>query len=301
MSDVAFQQREQWTETERASLQEILRLAIAEDLGSGDLTTLALVPEDATGAALVVARGVGVAAGLPAAEQACQAVDARIQWTPRVEDGTPVEPGQVLAEISGPARGLLSAERIALNLVGRLSGIASLTRCFVKAVAETKAKIYDTRKTIPGWRVLEKYAVRAGGGNNHRLGLFDAVLIKDNHLAFGAASSEKSFTLAEAVTAARAFAPENTVIEIEVDNLRQLLDVLPARPDVVLLDNMDASETSRAVELRDERQPSVQLESSGGVRSENGALSLALCGVDRVSVGALSHSAEFLDVGLDWK
>ncbi len=165
-------------------LRGLLLLAVREDLGAaGDCTTAALVPNAPIGQAAVVARQAGVIAGLRAAEMVCKQIDARLQWTPHVEDGAAVQPGDRVAILAGPARGLLTAERLLLNFLGRLSGIASLTRQYVDAVAGTKARIFDTRKTTPGWRRLEKYAVRAGGGWNHRTGLFDAILIKDNHLA----------------------------------------------------------------------------------------------------------------------
>jgi nicotinate-nucleotide pyrophosphorylase (carboxylating) len=201
---------------------------------------------------------------------------------------------------------LLTCERLVLNLLGRLSGIASLTRQYVKAIAGTKARIYDTRKTTPGWRRLEKYAVRCGGGFNHRLGLFDAVLIKDNHLVVGAEARGEQFTPAEAVRRARQFLasafperPDPMIVEVEVDTLDQLREVLSAQPDLVLLDNMSLGDLRAAVALRDSEAPSVQLEASGGVRLETVA-EIARTGVDRISAGALTHSAAWLDIGLDW-
>ena len=204
---------------------------------------------------------------------------------------------------------MLQVERPMLNLLGRLSGIATLTREFVEAAAGTKARIYDTRKTTPGWRRLEKYAVGCGGGWNHRTGLFDAVLIKDNHLALGAGSadSEAGYTPAEAVVRARRFIEEQApaparqemIIEVEVDTLDQLDEVLLAEPDIVLLDNMGAAELREAVRRRDARNPRVELEASGGVSLET-VRAIASTGVERISVGALTHSALCLDIGLDW-
>jgi nicotinate-nucleotide pyrophosphorylase (carboxylating) len=253
-----------------------------------------------------------------------------------------VERGMVLATIEGPARSLLTAERLMLNFLGRLSGIATLTQKFVQAVAGTKARIYDTRKTAPGWRRLEKYAVRQGGACNHRTGLFDAILIKDNHLAFGAGeqwsvvsgqwavvTKDKGlgakdtaphsnpllrgegviqFSPAQAVRHVRQFIGTNfptddprreMVVEVEVDSLAQLEQVLPERPDIVLLDNMSLEELRRAVEMRNALAANVQLEASGGVSLAT-VRSIAETGVDRISAGALTHSAISLDVALDW-
>ena len=210
------------------------------------------------GRANVVARREGVVAGLPGAETTLAAVNPRLCWLPRMEDGQRVDEGMCVGTIEGPARGLLAAERILLNLLGRLSGIATLTRQYVDAVAGTRARIYDTRKTTPGWRRLEKYAVRCGGGWNHRGGLDEAVLIKDNHLAVGAQAADgaRRFTPAEAVVRARRFVDQHggdpaTVIEVEVDTLEQFDAVLPARPDIVLLDNMSPVELREAVARRD--------------------------------------------------
>lgn len=300
-----------WDDALRHEFREIVRLAIREDLGAeGDLTSRALVPEGVAGRAAVTARQPGVVAGLPAAEEALRMVDAGLVWTAEMEDGQRVEPGETIALVEGPALGMLAAERLVLNVLGRLSGIATLARKYVEAVAGTRARIYDTRKTTPGWRRLEKYAVRCGGGWNHRTGLFDAVLIKDNHLALGQDThvlAPARYTPAEAVKKVRRFvescladpARGRTVVEIEVDTLAALEQVLPAGPDVVLLDNMGPDELRRAVAMRDAAALGVQLEASGGVSLATVA-AIAACGVDRVSVGALTHSAPCLDVGLDW-
>jgi len=291
-------------------LRELVRLAIREDLGEeGDWTTAALVPEGVVGLADVVVRQEGVIAGLAGAQTALELFDPRLRWLPEKEDGQPVRPGERVARIQGPARGMLQAERPLLNLLGRLSGIATLTRKYVEAVAGTKARIYDTRKTTPGWRRLEKYAVRCGGGWNHRTGLFDAVLIKDNHLALGAQSTEAAarYTAAEAVARARRFVDQRAsaaargpmIVEVEVDTLAELEEVLSAGPDIVLLDNMSPDELHQAVKCRDEHNPTVELEASGGVSLETVGR-IASSGVDRISVGALTHSAVWLDIGLDW-
>ncbi|NUQ64248.1 MAG: carboxylating nicotinate-nucleotide diphosphorylase, partial [Pirellulales bacterium] len=240
---------------------------------------------------------------------AAAAVDSGLRWTPAAEDGQAVAAGAAVARIEGPARALLTAERLVLNLLGRMSGIATLTREYVNAVSGTKARIYDTRKTTPGWRRLEKYAVRCGGGRNHRTGLFDAVLIKDNHLALGvdpALGIPVRFTPAEAVVRARRFLAESAamsqgtpIVEVEVDTLEQLDEVLQAGPDIVLLDNMSPAMLAEAVLRRDRAGSAAELEASGGVNLVT-VRQIALSGVDRISVGALTHSAVSLDVGLDW-
>jgi len=306
-----------WDDRLRQQWRTILRLAIREDLGeTGDWTTRALVPEDAVGKAAVVAREPGILAGLPGVEITLQEIEPLLSWLPEAKDGDAVRPGDRIGVIEGPARGILTAERILLNLLGRLSGIATLTGKYVEAVAGAKARIYDTRKTTPGWRRLEKYAVRCGGGWNHRQGLFEAVLIKDNHLAVGRGTSAEAsfsgedptqFAPAEAVARARQFvrqhaaepASSRMIVEIEVDTLAQLDEVLPAGPDIVLLDNMSPAELREAVARRDARHPAVELEASGGVTLETVGR-IAAAGVDRISVGALTHSAVCLDVGLDW-
>jgi nicotinate-nucleotide pyrophosphorylase (carboxylating) len=254
------------------------------------------------------ARRAGVVSGLPAARLALGEMETRIELSQAVADGSALSAGAQLAFLAGPARELLTSERLILNLVGRLSGIATLTRRYVDAVAGTKARIYDTRKTMAGWRRLEKYAVRCGGGFNHRLGLFDAVLIKDNHLVVGAETRGGGhFTPAEAVRRARQFLesafpdrPEPMIVEVEVDALDQLREVLPERPDIVLLDNMPLDELRAAVALRNTTARQVELEASGGIQLESVG-DIARTGVDRISVGALTHSAAWFDVGLDWK
>jgi nicotinate-nucleotide pyrophosphorylase (carboxylating) len=301
-----------WDDSLRDHAAKIVRLALDEDLGVlGDCTTLALVPENALGRAAVVARQPGVIAGLRVAPMIAHDVDPRLLFTPTADDGQSVVKGQVVATLEGPVRGLLGVERVLLNLMGRLSGIATLTQQYVDAVAGAKARIYDTRKTTPGWRRLEKYAVRLGGGTNHRTGLFDAILIKDNHLAFGAsdaAGSYAGYTPATAVRRTRQWigehAPEASrcgmIVEIEVDTLSQLDEVMPAGPDIVLLDNMTPDMLREAVARRDANHPAIQLEASGGVHLHT-VRAIAESGVDRISVGALTHSALGLDIALDWR
>jgi nicotinate-nucleotide pyrophosphorylase (carboxylating) len=300
----------QWDDYLQLDWESLLRLAIYEDLNEdGDLTTRSLVPTSATGQAVIAARQSGVVAGLSGVQTALAAIDRNLNWTPETSDGQTVRPGNRLGVISGPVRSLLSSERIILNFLGHLSGIATLTRKYVEAVAGTAAKIYDTRKTMPGWRRLDKYAVRCGGGWNHRSGLFEAILIKDNHLAWGAGSSTESaaFTPAEAVLLAQRYItehaiksdPSSIIVEVEVDTLEQLDQVLPAVPDIVLLDNMTIEQLHQAVVRRNQINPAVELEASGGV-SIASVRRIAETGVERISVGALTHSAVSLDFGLDW-
>jgi nicotinate-nucleotide pyrophosphorylase (carboxylating) len=300
----------EWDAAVEEDCRQLIRLAVREDLDRVfDWTTVCLVPPEAIAQADIVSRGEGVVAGLRAAELALSEMDTNVAWTAAVDDGTRISRGQVLATVRGPARSLLSGERILLNLIGRLSGVATLTRRYVDAVAGTGARIYDTRKTTPGWRRLEKYAVRLGGGYNHRTGLFDAILIKDNHLALGAAGQGADhLSPAQAVRRARelvesiatAKSAEPLIVEVEVDTLEQLTMVLGEGPDIVLLDNMSPEVLRQAVALRDRAASGVELEASGGVTLESVA-EIAATGVERISVGALTHSAASLDVGLDWR
>jgi nicotinate-nucleotide pyrophosphorylase (carboxylating) len=300
----------QWDECLQADWQALLQLAIREDLGeAGDWTTRSLVPADAVGQAAIVARQPGVVTGLPGVEVALAAIDKNLAWSSETHDGRMVEPGKRIGVIRGPARGLFAAERLLLNYLGRLSGIATLTHKYVEAVTGTGARIFDTRKTVPGWRRLEKYAVRCGGGWNHRGGLFEAVLIKDNHLAWGASAGAKTspYTPADAVMRAKRYIAEHAteidpaamIVEVEVDTLEQLDQVLPAAPDIVLLDNMSVEKLREAVARRNKINPAVELEASGGITLAN-VRQIAGTSIERISVGALTHSATALDFGLDW-
>ena len=314
-----FQQIE-WDAAAEADCRRIVRAAVLEDLDRGyDWTTLALAPADATGRASVVARRGGVVAGLRAAAVVVDEMDKSLCFEPRAGDGAVVADGEVIASLHGPVRSMLAAERLILNLLGRLSGIATFTRQYVDAIAGTKARIYDTRKTTPGWRRLEKYAVRQGGGHNHRLGLFDAILIKDNHLAYvtehsaacdataGIVRKPVASSAGQAVRQARAFLAEafanearsNMIVEVEVDSLAQLESALAEQPDIVLVDNMTVEQLREAVAMRDASTPQVELEASGGVTLST-VRKIAETGVDRISVGGLTHSATWLNVALDW-
>jgi nicotinate-nucleotide pyrophosphorylase (carboxylating) len=242
-------------------------------------------------------RGEGVVAGLPVVEMLAERLDVGGKLELVVTDGTRVSRGDTLAHLAARMHALLSIERIALNFLQRLSGIASLTAQFVAEVSGTKADILDTRKTTPGWRALEKYAVRCGGGVNHRSGLYDGILVKDNHIAWLASGDDPIDT---AVRAARASTSADTTVEIEVDTLDQLDRALECRPDIILLDNFGLEELAEAVAMRDNRRPGVLLEASGGISLLRVA-AVAATGVDRISVGALTHSAPALDIGLDFE
>jgi nicotinate-nucleotide pyrophosphorylase (carboxylating) len=270
-------------------IDPIVRAALAEDLGrAGDITSAACIDADAVLTAAFVARQAGVCAGLDCARLAILALDPDARFQGLVGDGCALAPGQTMARVTANARALLSAERVALNLLGRLSGIATLTADYVAKVAGTGARITDTRKTTPLLRALEKHAVVCGGGVNHRFGLDDAILIKDNHIAACGSA-------AEALKRARAHAGHLVKVEIEVDGLDQLGEVLPLNPDVVLLDNFSLADLAQAVRRVAGR---VTLEASGGVTLAT-VRAIAETGVDVISVGALTHSAPVLDIGLD--
>lgn len=267
----------------------VVRAALLEDIGhGGDITTNAIVAPDRCARARIIARRAGVVAGLPFAALAFRLLDEHVEIRAHTDEGERVEPGSVVAEISGRARAILTGERTALNLLGRLSGIATATRRLVELVAGTHAKIADTRKTTPGLRALERYAVARGGGTNHRFGLDDAVLIKDNHLALAG-------SVRAAIAAARAHAGHTIKIEVEVDDLEQLREALAQPIDAVLLDNMTPAQLTEAVRVTDGR---VVTEASGGVTEANVA-EIARTGVDIISVGALTHSAPALDFSLE--
>jgi nicotinate-nucleotide pyrophosphorylase (carboxylating) len=287
-------------------LKDLIQTARREDLGSGDVTSALLVAEEQIGVGTLVQRGVGVVCGLPIVEMVCRAYDERLRveqipgFHMEIIEGRFSDARSTpLLRIRGPVRSLLAAERVILNFLQHLSGIATLTHRFVRRVEGTSAKIYDTRKTLPGLRVLEKYAIRRGGGNNHRAGLFDAVLVKDNHLAHIPLKDLAPF-VGGIVAKSRAEAPKRC-IEIEVDTLDQLAEVLKVEGiDLILLDNMDCPRMATAVAMRDRsgRKAATLLEASGGVSLET-VRPIALTGVERIAVGALTHSAAALDIGLD--
>ena len=263
--------------------------ALAEDLSlAGDITTDAIIPPEAEAAGVLMTRAPGIIAGLQVAAAAFHLLDPHTRFEARIADGARAPANAVVARVAGKARALLTAERVALNFVGRMSGIATLTRHYVDAIAGCRAHIVDTRKTTPGLRAFEKYAVRAGGGMNHRIGLFDAVLIKDNHIVVAGG-------VGPAIVAARARAGHMVKIEVEVETLAQLADALAHGVDAVLLDNMGPAQLQEAVRLVDGRAIT---EASGGVTHDT-VRAIAEAGVDLISVGALTHSAPVLDIGFD--
>jgi nicotinate-nucleotide pyrophosphorylase (carboxylating) len=277
----------------------LLTLALDEDIGPGDLTSDVLIDIEAVADAEMVAKDAGTVAGLVFVEPICHRVGGRVEVTPEVDDGARVDAGTTLGRITGPVRPLLTVERTLLNFLQALSGIATLTARYVDAVNHTGAVILDTRKTTPGWRFLEKYAVRMGGGTNHRTGLHDGVLIKDNHLAIRA-PEHVGETVAGLVREARQRVAAGMPIQVEVERVDYLEEVLRAEPDVVLLDNMRPSRLREAVDLRDRLfgDAGPALEASGGITLRN-VRTVAETGVDRISIGALTHSAPVLDISLD--
>lgn len=265
-----------------------IQQALKEDIGSGDVTTDSIVPPGAAMSGQIIAKQNGVIAGLDVAGATFSLFDRGVEFTPRIAEGARVENRQVLADIAGPARALLTAERTALNFLGRMSGIATLTRQFVDAVAGTKAVILDTRKTAPGLRLVDKLAVKRGGGQNHRLGLYDMILIKDNHIDFAG-------SLAEAVQRARA-AATRLEVEVEARTLEDVRATLELRVERILLDNMPPEMMAEAVKMTRGR---AKLEASGNVSLDN-IRTIAETGVDFISIGALTHSAKVFDVSLDF-
>ncbi len=304
----------EWNDELADDLARLVRLAIRADLDRGcDVTSVALLPHDLEGRARIVARQPGVLAGLAGIPYLLEEFDINFRWEPECQDGDWVKSGTAVGALSGRALDLLVVERTLLNYLSHLCGIATKTRRFVQAVEGTPAVICDTRKTVPGWQRLAKYAVRCGGGTNHRTGLFDALLIKDNHLAalesLDDSPSDSTELAAAAVARARQAAaqlvgglgtPRKLVLQIEVDDLAQLKAVLPASPDAVLLDNFSLDDLRQAVSLRNASAPHIILEASGGITLES-VRSVAETGVDRISVGALTHSVEALDLALDWE
>ncbi len=275
-------------------VRELIERELREDIGPGDATTLALVDAEAVAAARVVARQELVLAGVNVAAEVFRMADDRLTVESLAADGSEIRSGEAVLRVEGPARAILSAERTALNLLQRMSGIATATDCLVRIVNDYGTQILDTRKTVPGLRKLDKHAVACGGGTNHRAGLHDAILIKDNHLAFW--RQKNKGTLADAVAAARAARP-GLKIEIEVDTLEQLQEALPGRPDWVLLDNMPPETVAEAVALC---AGICRTETSGGITKEN-VREYARAGVTAISIGALTHSVRAADLGLDFE
>lgn len=274
-------------------VQQAVRTALAEDVGTGDATTLALVPAELQSKAVMAARESLTVCGLAFAVEAYRQLDPTVRVTLRAKDGDTLDKGGILLQVEGPSRALLTAERVSLNFLQRLSGVATIARRFVNEVAGTKAKILDTRKTLPGWRMFEKYAVACGGATNHRIGLYDMILIKDNHLV--ALRDAQPNAVAAAVARARAAYPQLKV-EVEADNLTQVAQAVEAGADIILLDNMTNEMMREAVQSVQGR---ALLEASGGVNLKT-VRGKAETGVDFISVGALTHSAPSVDIGLDF-
>ncbi|MBQ4137778.1 MAG: carboxylating nicotinate-nucleotide diphosphorylase [Clostridia bacterium] len=271
-------------------IDAILKYALEEDIGTGDITTLSTIPENARAHGRYIAKEDGVLCGIDVARRTFELLGTEVDFTVYKKDGDEVKRGDIIAEVSGDAIGVLTGERCGLNIMQRLSGVATATRKAVNAVMGTKAKICDTRKTTPGLRVLEKYAVRVGGGTNHRFNLADGVLIKDNHIV--AAGS-----ITNAVSAARKNIPHTLKIEVEVENFDQLAEALDAGADIIMLDNMSVSDMAKAVEITAGR---AMLEASGNM-GERDLYEVAKTGVDLISIGALTHSVKALDISLKFK
>ena len=269
-------------------IERLIRDALDEDIGAGDLATMATIRAEAQGKGRFRAKKDGVVAGLVLLDRIFYFIDPKVKVRLMTKDGSQVKDGTVVAEAEGPVRALLLAERTALNFLQRLSGTATLTCKYVDAVKGFSCKVLDTRKTTPGLRTLEKYAVRMGGGTNHRIGLYDAALVKDNHI-------EATGSIAEAVKAVRRHAPFMAKVEVEAGNLKQVQEAIDAGADLILLDNMSTSELAKAVEISRGR---ARLEASGGLSLE-AARAVAETGVDYLAVGALTHSAPVLDIGVD--
>jgi nicotinate-nucleotide pyrophosphorylase (carboxylating) len=276
-----------------SQVEALIRLAIKEDIGTGDLTSSSVLSRRAKARGTFMVKEDGLIAGLPLLAVVYRNINKNVKVTPLLEDGRMVLGGTPVAHVTGPAIAILSGERIALNFLQRLSGIATLAARFVEEVRGTNVEILDTRKTMPGWRCLEKYAVRAGGGRNHRMGLFDHVLIKDNHLRLSAYQP-----IADAVGRARQKCRPGTVVEVEAESLAQVEEALAAGADIIMLDNMAPELMTKAVKIIRAAAVVPRIEASGGITLKN-ARKVALTGVDWISVGELTHSAPALDIGLD--
>lgn len=274
-----------------AWVQQRIRQWLEEDIGTGDVTTLTTIPADSRSRGIIHMKESGIIAGLPVAEAVFREVDPELTFTASVIEGDSVTKGDTIAVVEGSTRSILLGERLALNLMQRTSGIATRTRQFVEAIDGLPARLVDTRKTTPGHRLLEKYAVRVGGGHNHRFGLYDAVMIKDNHIK-GAGG------IAQAVGAARKMIPHTMKIEVEVESFAQLEEALQANADIIMLDNMSPADMREAVRLIRERAPHVVTEASGSVTLES-IRAIAETGIDVISVGRLTYSVQALDISLD--
>jgi nicotinate-nucleotide pyrophosphorylase (carboxylating) len=278
-------------ELNRTAIQPSIRLWLEEDIGNGDITSLTTIPSEQHSKAIIHVKEAGIIAGLPVAETVFAVIDPSIRFTAKVAEGSFAEKGTILAEVTGNTRNILLGERLALNLMQRLSGIATRTHQYVEALQGTKVRLVDTRKTTPGHRLLEKYAVRVGGGHNHRFGLYDAVMIKDNHI-------KAAGGVAIAIDAARKSIPHTMKIEVEVENFLQLQEALNSGPDIIMLDNMLPVDMRKAVDIIKNKSPHILVEASGTVTLET-IQGIAASGVDVISVGRLTYSVQALDISLD--
>ncbi len=278
----------------------IIRPALKEDIGSGDITSELILPRKKKIKARILAKENGVVCGLDVARVVFRAVDKRIRFHTKTCDGKKVKKGEILARLEGEARGILKAERVALNFLARLSGIATKTFSYIQRVEPFPVKIMDTRKTTPGLRILEKYAVRCAGGFNHRMGLGDQILVKDNHIKVHNVQQFPVYSLKQLIKEIKIKRPKGIKIEVEVKNLKEFKQALQARPDIIMLDNMSIKEIKKAVQLRNQRSEyrSQKIEVSGGINLDN-VRKVAACGVEMISVGELTHSAKALDVALN--
>lgn len=306
----------EFSEQAQSDCLKLIEMALIEDIGASemdagvDCTTDAIVPKNANARAAFVSREEGFVCGVEIAKLAIEKFAPNLSLEVSVDDGQPISPQQTIAVMVGPAHDILTMERTCLNFMCRLSGISTLTSKFSKAIEGTSACVLDTRKTTPGWRRLEKYAVACGGGKNHRMGLYDAIMIKDNHLAFYRTLVEDNEdTIPTSIKNARDWINENkdrlpnggnTILQLEVDTLDQLAVALDTDCDIVLLDNMDCETLKKAVAMRNEAAPNILLEASGGVNLSTVG-DIAMTGVERISSGALTHSAKNFDIGLDWE
>lgn len=278
-------------ELNRTAIQQSIRLWLEEDIGNGDITSLTTIPSEQHSKAIIHVKEAGIIAGLPVAETVFAVIDPSLRFTAKVTEGSFAEKGTILAEVTGNTRNILLGERLALNLMQRLSGIATRTHQYVEALQGTKVRLVDTRKTTPGHRLLEKYAVRVGGGHNHRFGLYDAVMIKDNHI-------KAAGGVAIAIDAARKSIPHTMKIEVEVENFLQLQEALNSGPDIIMLDNMLPVDMRKAVDIIKNKSPHILVEASGTVTLET-IQGIAASGVDVISVGRLTYSVQALDISLD--
>jgi nicotinate-nucleotide pyrophosphorylase (carboxylating) len=292
-------------ELDLEKIRDIVQLAIKEDIGDGDITSKIFIPDGSESEGMLVAKEAGIVAGLPVAGYVLSQIDENLIFTSNIEDGSMARKGTILGSVKGLTLSLLSAERMVLNFLQRLSGIATSTNMFAERIKGYRTQIMDTRKTAPGWRYLEKYAVRAGGGINHRMGLYDQILIKDNHLkAMG--TEKENDTISMLVKKAREQIKNGTLIEVEVEDLCQIREVMDAGVDIILFDNMEPSKIREAVEMVKEFENSrdagngraILTEASGNITIEN-VEEYADAGVDRISVGAITHSVRVLDISFD--